>query len=1244
MPDLYQNIAVNANKDPIEDISMEDLMKADGYKPPVEDSKPIELTQTSDELIQKAPTPENKSFLERMFKNAAPNFAAGVSPSPSSVGAEISSPSAKEAPQMAKGAAQGTVGIMEMGAQLAYDIVDKGDDLAKHFGLTEEEMLSPYKVDWKSKFESPDDSPGTRLASTMVQYMAPGMAAAKAFKLGMIGAAGANIALDSILIDPNQERLSNMVLNSAPELRDYAVVGSMLKYLEHTDGEGNWEGRLKNGIESLIINSTFLAAPSIISGTVSGSAKVLNKGTEGAKKIANAFVKQIKTQQAVKTIEESISNTGKIAGATVENVEKVTPKLSIVPPVSEEVAKPGKSIFQSPLLSKNSPHYGKMYYRGTKDINEIIPSITHEETITKGKQIIADEKTLNTLLDKNPITEAYTPGENYAFASLQADASKELGEVLRNQKDLDLEGLVEAFDAVQASKGASLSEEAVGKVAGQTLESRKAAEGLTYKQQIDREMATFRKDTLDKAMQTLSPEQRKLAIEKQIELMGGEEKVRKFLEDLGHLTKDDMERIRWFEKIASEGTLPKMGRALNYAMYGSMLGVKSVGKAMLSNTVSTGFNMLDQMGAVAISSSRKMFQSDKFRALRGLEPLSQFEKSADTLRYNAIQKGYSDGLRNAFASFGRPEEIPYRSTKLGIYREGLTPLENMGITHDDSLALQTFGHIASTVGMRGVVGKALGKADMFYGSIVYGAEKSVLVHDLAYNEVNAMVKAGTVKPDKASAMYEKLFAKHYNDPPMTIHKKAMDTSEQLMGAKEIPAEAWIKKMNINGDAMMNHIFPFVKVGYNSAMTAFEHSPLAFSSPEIRRQLFHGTQLEKDMALSKIMVGTTALGALTSLAIEGKVTGPVSPNYRENQALRDSGKEPLPNSIMGVSFDAIDIARPFLSLSYIMAQSKKYMSKEEYDDLAIATGGAIAGFFTSSQLLENISAVTDLVEAVSKGDVNDEKQAYKFMSDYFGRYVPRVPQEASGTYAQNIIGDPYKHRVSAQGEALKKSNELIEEIKLKYLALNPYFNKDLPVLRNLLGEPQLFPAGIGPDVVTPMVESRGQESELMQKLRILSHASTDHFDLFDEDGQKLTIAMPGKVIRIPQTTKFMGIDDYPVGGQPGMPFELSAKQYDQYMEAFGNLHEGAIGPTLRQQLEYALADNSPLWRDLTKKQSPNEYRKAVSRVYEIFSDARKRANVMIMQDPEFREEYDKKRDRYTNDEKQFIKPIPKMLGQ
>ena len=1238
MPELYQSIAEAVNKDPIDDMSMEDLMAADGYISKSENEKPIELNQSATDIMQKVTRPEDKSFLEKMFSNASPNWSAGINPSPSP-GAEISSPSAKETPQMAKGAVQGTVGIAEMGAQFAYDIANSADDLANHFGLTEEEMLSPYKVDWKSKFESPDDSPGTRLASSMVQYMAPGFGVAKAFKLGMLGAAGANIALDSLLIDPNQERLSNAILNKMPEVRDYAVMGSMLKYLEHNDGEGNWEGRLKNGLESLLINSTFIAAPYAASGAITGSARVLNKGKQGATKIADAFMRQIKTQQAVKTIEEAISTVGKAE----EVVQTVKPNLTLVPPIEPTAS--SKSIFKSPLLSKDSPHFGKMYSRGAQDINDIRPSITHEQTIAEGQGIIADEVSLNKLLDKNPITEAYTPGENYAFASVQADASKELGEVLRNQKDLDAAGLIEAIDAIQASHGAALSEEAVGKVAGATLESRKAAEGLTYKQQLDREMAAFRKDTFDKALAKLTPEQRAMAYAKQLEFMGGEEKVRKFLEDLGNLTKDDMERIRWFEKIAAEGTLPKMGRALNYAMYGSMLGVKSVGKAVLSNTVSTGFNMLDQMGGLAISSSRKMFNSDIFRKLKGLEPLNAFEKTVDNLRYNAIQKGYSDGVRNAFASFGRPHEVPYRSTKLGLYREGLTPLENMGITHDDNLALQTFGHMASTIGMRGTIGKALGNADIFYGSIVYGAEKSVLVHDLAYNEVNAMVKNGTVKAENASAMYEQLFAKHYNDPPMKLHKQAMDSAEQLMGARDIPAEAWIKKMNINGDAIMNHIFPFVKVGYNSAKTAFEHSPLALTSPEIRRQLFSGTQLEKDMALSKILVGTTALGSLTSLAIEGKVTGPVSPNYRVNQALRDSGKEPLPNSIYGVSFDAIDIARPFLSLSYVMAQSKKYMSKEEYDDLAISAGGAISGFFTSSQLLENISAVTDLVEAISKGDVNDEKQAQKFLSDYFGRYVPRVAQEVSGTYQQNVIGDPYKHRLNVHGEALKKTNQLVEEIKLKYMALNPYFNKDLPVLRNMLGEPQLFPAGIGPDVVTPMVESRGQESEIMQKLRLLSHASPDHVDLFDEEGQKLSIAMPNKVVRIPAKTNYMGIEDFPVGGQPGMPFELSPQQYDKYMEYFGNLHEGAIGLSLRKQLEHALADNSPLWKDVTKKQSPDSYRKAITRVYEIFGEARKRANVNIMQDPAFRDEYEKKRGHYVGDEKQFIKPIPKqMLGQ
>jgi len=116
----------------------------------------------------------------------------------------------------------------------------------------------------------------------------------------------------------------------------------------------------------------------------------------------------------------------------------------------------------------------------------------------------------------------------------------------------------------------------------------------------------------------------------------------------------------------------------------------------------------------------------------------------------------------------------------------------------------------------------------------------------------------------------------------------------------------------------------------------------------------------------------------------------------------------------------------------------------------------------------------------------------------------------------------------------------------------------------------------------------------------------------------------------------------------MSFEMTPQQYDKFMQYYGNIHEGAQGPSLRKVLENALGDNSPLWKRLESKQSEKQYKDALRNVSKIFSQAEQRAKMLILKDPEFSEAYSKRLMEYYGAQKQFIRdgasaPV-QMLGQ
>jgi len=1241
----FDKVAENLNKNPLEAADLDQMLTEAGYEAPKEESQPIEINETPESLVGKAATPEDKTFLEKLFQNASPEFAV----SPGGVTPVAGGAAEKAKPEALKGAAQGAVGIAENLSQLAYDVANGVDDYAKYFGITEEEMLKPYNIDWKSKLESPDDNPGTKLIAGLVEYTLPGAAAAKAFRLGKVGAAGINVAMDTLAMDPNQERLANLITNSAPELRDYGAIGSVLKYLEHKDGEGNWEGRFKNGLESLIVNS-LMFTPEAVSGVVKTSKALSAKSTDGIKKVVDAFTTQIKARTAINTIESAMNSTGKVAAQTTEAVTGAAT-------ATAQTAEPTASIFKTSVLQKDNPAYGTLFARGDLDVGDVVSRTTHAETIDAGEKILKNEKKLTALLKQDPEKKALTPAEVYAVSKVRENASKEIGELSRNVDNLNKEQVLELWDALTAGKGLGVTEEAVGRTAGQALEARKIQPAeQTVSAAMETAVSKGRQDLIDEVKAALNPEERDLLASEAMRLMGGEDKMRKIIKDIGNLSLDDVERAKWLSKVGKEGTLPKVGRALNYAMLNNMLGWASVKGAAFANTIGTAVNMTDSFVAHGIRSFRN---SDIYRATMNLPKLTDAEKAYEALRYTAITRGYYDGVRRAIGGLGRSLKLDrlniplpsgenaYSTTKLELGSRGiksLTDVEKMGVTKDSSFGMKVFGELMATVGMRGVAFKALGGLDTFYGGINYYGKLSELVTD--------HLIAKKIPLDQFDNAYTAMM----KDPLEVLHTKAMEHAELSVMAKRAPEDSFVRKITEN--PALNTILPFSNVTYNSVKYSLDHSPLKLLSlfgdntTELKRILKGGTQFEKDEAVAKIVVGSTALATLGGLSAMGLVNGATSPNWRVQQSTAESGKGYVPYSIGGVSFEKADFVRPFIDLAHLTAQAKSYMDANQFHDFLVYTTSGLLNHFTSNQLLENIADFSDIVDAVSNGELDSAKKVGEWNAQFIGRFFPKLGREAAQKIEELQNGEAYKRNLKEYGENLKGVESFIAQVKNQLKADLPWYNQDLPVSRNILGEPQLIPGT--EDENSQYMTNTKEKSELMQRLEILAKDSRINPGTNLDEAPELRLRMPGKSIRFGESTELgigMRVPLRTLEGlapDRGMSFEMTPQQYDKFMQYYGNIHEGAQGPSLRKVLENTLGDNSPLWKRLESKQSEKQYKDALRNVSKIFSQAEQRAKMLILKDPEFSEAYSKRLMEYYGAQKQFIRdgasaPV-QMLGQ
>ena len=191
---------------------------------------------------------------------------------------------------------------------------------------------------------------------------------------------------------------------------------------------------------------------------------------------------------------------------------------------------------------------------------------------------------------------------------------------------------------------------------------------------------------------------------------------------------------------------------------------------------------------------------------------------------------------------------------------------------------------------------------------------------------------------------------------------------------------------------------------------------------------------------------------------------------------------------------------------------------------------------------------------------------------------------------------------------REYNNYLDLVVSQLKADVPFWNQDLPIQQNIFGEYQLIPNGVPTDVIKFTSMKRGDTDPLMVKLSALAHGLDNNPEAVDETGAKLNIQMPSRVIRLPSSTKLPYVNvEVPIpGAVSGMPFELSGKMYERFMLYYGNVHEGAVGPTLREEMERVLSGNGPVWRNIVKSQDERSYKAAVAAAYVPFSAARSRA--------------------------------------
>jgi hypothetical protein len=196
-------------------------------------------------------------------------------------------------------------------------------------------------------------------------------------------------------------------------------------------------------------------------------------------------------------------------------------------------------------------------------------------------------------------------------------------------------------------------------------------------------------------------------------------------------------------------------------------------------------------------------------------------------------------------------------------------------------------------------GRALMAEDEFFKAFNYRRH----LNSIGYREYtkarNEFLDAGddlAVAEQKAQQRMADLL----NDPPDGLHREAVDFAEEMTFTGKLEGNlAAMEK--IAQHPVMKVYIPFIRTPTNIAIELNKRLPTAFASKKVREDWAAGG-VRRDMVIAKMTLGSGMMYGISSLALEGGITGagPFSPDQKN--ALKATGWQPY-----SIVFDKKDVS-------------------------------------------------------------------------------------------------------------------------------------------------------------------------------------------------------------------------------------------------------------------------------------------------------------------------------------------------
>ncbi|WP_066560986.1 thermonuclease family protein [Croceicoccus bisphenolivorans] len=272
------------------------------------------------------------------------------------------------------------------------------------------------------------------------------------------------------------------------------------------------------------------------------------------------------------------------------------------------------------------------------------------------------------------------------------------------------------------------------------------------------------------------------------------------------------------------------------------------------------------------------------------------------------------------------------------------------------------------------------------------------------------------------------------------------------------------------------VIPFVRTPINLMKFATERSPAAPLLQEWRRDFMAGGE-RRDMAITRVMLGTGLAMTMYEAALEGKITGAVPPDPAKARLMYADGWQPYSVKIGDryVSYSRLDPLSTTIGVAADMATLPGGLSDKQQEDKAAMLVASIMGNLASKTWL---SGVSSFVEGLSDP------------GRYAGNWLQRtasamaVPAGVAGV-ARAI--DPVSRKRESIGEAIQ--------------ARVPGMSQGLLPRRDIFGEP-IENDSLGPDLISPFWQSKAKNDPVIAEMLRIGKSVSAPGKQYSDDGERV----------------------------------------------------------------------------------------------------------------------------------------------